>query len=115
MTTARSASPATAASRSLRCRPERGKNPSKLKRSAANPDITSAARAADGPGTLSTGMPSASAVRTSRAPGSLTSGVPASVTMTTDAPALARATAPGVVAASLWRWCETSRGPDMPE
>ena len=111
MTTARSVSPAMAANRSPRWRPERGTNPSKQNRSVDNPDITSAASAADGPGTVSTGIPSASAARTRRAPGSLTRGVPASVTMATEAPALARSTAPGVVAASLWRWCDTSRGP----
>ena len=114
MTTARSASPATAARRSPRSRPERGTNPSKQNRSVDNPEITSAASAADGPGTVSMGIPSARAARTRRGPGSLTSGVPASVTMAMDAPALARSTAPGVVAASLWRWCETSARPDMP-
>ncbi len=91
MTTARSSSAATAASRSARWRPERGTKPSKLKRSVDKPDTTSAASAAEGPGTVSTWIPSARAARTNREPGSLTNGVPASVTKAMAAPDLARA------------------------
>ena len=53
------------------------------------------------------------AARTKRAPGSLTRGVPASVTRAIVAPAFALAMAVGVVDASLKRWCETRRGPEM--
>ena len=80
------ASRASSASRVLRSLPLRGRKPSNAKRSIGNPDSTSAARAALGPGTTRTSSPASATTRTRRAPGSETPGVPASVTYATCAP-----------------------------
>jgi hypothetical protein len=57
--------------------------PSKQNRSTGRPEIASAVRTADGPGTAVTRTPASTAAATSRYPGSETLGMPASVTSST--------------------------------
>ena len=64
----------------------RGRNPANRHRSAGSALATSAARAADGPGSTSTASPAATHACTKTNPGSDTSGVPASETKATTAP-----------------------------
>ncbi len=70
----------SAAMRSRRTTPRRGRKPSNTKRSVGNPDSTSAVSTALGPGTMSTASPASRQARTRRSPGSEMPGMPASVT-----------------------------------
>ena len=85
----------SAAMRSARDRPLRGRNPSNTNRSLGNPDSTSAVVAASGPGTTSTAAPAATQARTRCAPGSLMPGMPASVTNATRDPSCTSVDDPG--------------------
>ena len=108
------ASPATAASRWRRSRPERGRNPSKQKRSVASPLVTRAASTADGPGTTETVSPAAATAATNRAPGSDTPGIPASETSTTVAPPATAPTTSSMRCSSLCSWRERRDAPAIP-
>src|SRR5581483_7418164 len=79
-------SPARARSRSRRSPDRRGRNPSKTKRSVGSPEATSAAIAAEGPGTTRTSIPASTHARTSRYPGSESPGIPASEITATSSP-----------------------------
>ncbi len=82
----------------------RGRNPAKRHRCAGNALATSAASAADGPGSTSTASPAATHARTSTKPGSDTSGIPASDTSATTAPSRIRATSSTARSCSLCSW-----------
>ena len=82
----------------------RGRKPAKRHRSAGSADATSAAIAADGPGSTSTGSPAATHARTSTKPGSDTSGMPASETSATVWPARMASTSSAARARSLCSW-----------
>ena len=106
--------PAIARRRSVRTRPDFGRNPKNSKRLVSKPLTTSAASAADGPGTGTTGYPASITAAESRAPGSETSGVPASDTSARSSPRLNASIAIAIRAASLWALSEMRRRFSIP-
>ena len=108
-------SPAIAANRSARSRPERGRNPSKQNRSVAKPLETSAASTADGPGITVTVSPALATAAATRDPGSETAGMPASLTSATVRPATTAATTSSIRSTSLCSWRERVSTPVIPE
>ena len=107
-------SAATAPSRSVRPEPLRGRNPSNTKRPAGSPLVTSAANAADGPGTTSTGWPAATAAAHQPLAGVGDAG---HAGVGHDRHPLAPAQAgqdPGTSRASVWSFTTTRRGRSTP-
>ena len=93
---------ATSSIHAERSRPLRGGKPTKVNRSVACPDTTSAERAAVGPGMIETARPARCAASTNRLPGSAIPGMPASLTKATRFPEATRVRTASICVCSLW-------------